>query len=154
LNTGLELQAIARVDRIGQHQETNVWLYLVDGTVEESIYQLSVKRRLEHIGQRLNNNNGKGKGKQLALVDDFSDTALDEANSIEMQQASLASLFAKGGGGGEIVQKKDLWECLFGGVEKKKTSHVLVDHELGQDEEVRRYLRAQAAEDRASGSGT
>lgn len=61
LNTALELQAIARVDRIGQQQETSVWLYLVDGTVEESIHQLSVKRRMEHIGKTMVNGNGKGK---------------------------------------------------------------------------------------------
>ncbi|KAI8192877.1 putative ATP-dependent helicase [Colletotrichum sp. SAR 10_65] len=32
LNTALELQAIARVDRIGQKHETTVWLYLIEGT--------------------------------------------------------------------------------------------------------------------------
>ncbi len=53
LNTALELQAIARVDRIGQQHETTVWLYLVDGTVEESIYNLSVQRRMEHMGRTL-----------------------------------------------------------------------------------------------------
>lgn len=51
VNTALELQAIARVHRIGQEQETTVWLYIVDGTVEESIYHLSVRRRMEHLHQ-------------------------------------------------------------------------------------------------------
>src|SRR5262249_33968376 len=45
LNTALELQAIARVDRIGQTHETTVWLYLMKGTVEESIYDLTASRR-------------------------------------------------------------------------------------------------------------
>src|SRR3954465_8641061 len=58
LNTALELQAIARVDRIGQQHETTVWLYLVSGTVEESIHNLSVHRRMEHMGRR----NTKAKG--------------------------------------------------------------------------------------------
>ncbi|TVY73430.1 putative ATP-dependent helicase [Lachnellula suecica] len=113
LNTALELQAIARVDRIGQQQETNVWLYLVDGTVEESIYQLSVRRRMEHIGQRLMNGKGKGKGKNKANVQDEVEI-LDEANSMELQQASLSGLLAKGGKGGEMIGDSDLWDCLFG----------------------------------------
>jgi E3 ubiquitin-protein ligase SHPRH len=149
LNTGLELQAIARVDRIGQHQETNVWLYLVDGTVEESIYQLSVKRRMEHIDQRLSQINIKGK----QISNEISDTTLDEANSLELQQAPLASLVAKGDSGGEIIQEEDLWDCLFGGIEKRNASRALIDHELGRDEEVRRHLRAEAAEGRANAIG-
>jgi E3 ubiquitin-protein ligase SHPRH len=152
LNTALELQAIARVDRIGQNQETNVWLYLVDGTVEESIHQLSVKRRMEHMDQRLS----QGKGKKPVLSDEDLDTTLDEANSMELQQASLSNLLAKSGKGtssaGEMVAKEDLWECLFGGVEKSNTGRALVNHELGRNEEVGRFLRGEAAGERAAGS--
>ena len=145
LNTALELQAIARVDRIGQHQETNVWLYLVDGTVEESIHQLSVKRRMEHIGQRLST--GKGKAKELS-PDELLDTNLEEANSIELQQASLTGLLAKGRKGGEMVEKEDLWDCLFGGVGQRNASRTLDNHDLRFDPEVGRHLRAEAAEER------
>ncbi|KAI9885897.1 MAG: hypothetical protein M1823_002322 [Watsoniomyces obsoletus] len=49
LNTALELQAIARVHRIGQQRPTTVWMFIVNDTVEEYIYDLSVKRRLMHI---------------------------------------------------------------------------------------------------------
>lgn len=49
INTALELQAIARVHRIGQHRPTTVWMYIVNETVEESIYDISVKRRMAHI---------------------------------------------------------------------------------------------------------
>ncbi|KAK2873624.1 hypothetical protein FQN49_002230 [Arthroderma sp. PD_2] len=52
INTAIELQAIARVHRIGQHRDTTVWMYLVANTVEESIYQISVSRRLAHIARR------------------------------------------------------------------------------------------------------
>jgi E3 ubiquitin-protein ligase SHPRH len=147
LNTALELQAIARVDRIGQHQETNVWLYLVDGTVEESIHQLSVKRRMEHIGQRLKN--GKGKQKELT-PDELLDTRLEEANSMELQEASLANLFAKGGKGGENVETEDLWDCLFGGVGQRNANaeRTLENSDLRFDHEVRRQLGAEAAEQR------
>ena len=45
LATAVELQAIARVHRIGQHRATTVWMYIIGGTVEESIYEMSVTRR-------------------------------------------------------------------------------------------------------------
>jgi E3 ubiquitin-protein ligase SHPRH len=155
LNTALELQAIARVDRIGQHQETNVWLYLVDGTVEESIHQLSVKRRMEHIGQTISSKrqcdgNSKGKAKELT-PDELLDTNLEEANSIELQQASLTGLLAKGGTGGEMVEKEDLWDCLFGAVGGKNNrsgGRAMDGHQLRFDKEVQRHLGAEAAEER------
>jgi E3 ubiquitin-protein ligase SHPRH len=144
LNTALELQAIARVDRIGQHQETNVWLYLVDGTVEESIHHLSVKRRIEHIGQKISI--GKGKAKEMT-PDELLDTNLEEANSLELQQASLTGLLAKGGKGGELVEKEDLWDCLFGGIGRRNINRDrnIGNHELRLDQEVRRHLGAEAA---------
>lgn len=148
LNTALELQAIARVDRIGQHQETNVWLYLVDGTVEESIHQLSVRRRMEHMGQSLSHGR-KGKSREMSPVE-LSDKKLEEANSMELQQASLTGLLAKGGKAGEMVEQKDLWECLFGNVESQasRREKTLNDSELTPNGEVVRYLRAEAAEER------
>lgn len=60
LNTALELQAIARVDRIGQEHETTVWLYVVENTVEENIHTLSEQRRLAHMGE----DKQKGKAKE------------------------------------------------------------------------------------------
>jgi E3 ubiquitin-protein ligase SHPRH len=135
----------ARVDRIGQHQETNVWLYLVDGTVEESIHQLSVRRRMEHIGQRLHT--GKGKEKELS-AGELLDTNLEEANSMELQQVSLTGLLAKGGKGGEMIEKEDLWDCLFGGIGQRNI-RTLDNNDLRLDDpEVRRHLAAEAAEDR------
>jgi E3 ubiquitin-protein ligase SHPRH len=150
LNTALELQAIARVDRIGQQQETNVWLYLVDGTVEESIHQLSLKRRMEHIGQRLSSRKGKGRTKESDTAE-ILDTNLEEANSLELQQASLTGLLAKGGKGGEMVQEKDLWDCLFGTVSEKPAQRTLENSDLMFDAEVSRHLRAEAAQERIAG---
>ncbi|KAH8149060.1 uncharacterized protein LAJ45_07036 [Morchella importuna] len=46
LNVSLELQAISRVHRIGQKRPTTVWLYVVDGTVEENVWALATRRRL------------------------------------------------------------------------------------------------------------
>ena len=103
LNTALELQAIARIDRIGQQQETTVWLYLVDGTVEESIYNLSATRRLEHMGHTT-----KGKGHGTSAEE------LEAANTLELEQAQLSKLIRKDRNGGEVVDKGDIWQCLFG----------------------------------------
>ncbi|PSR79191.1 SNF2 family N-terminal domain-domain-containing protein [Coniella lustricola] len=132
INPALELQAIARVHRIGQEQETTVWLYIVDGTVEESIYNISVRRRMEHItDQRIHNKSNtttkaytKGKGKGNASSSDSNaanfdpesvdDEVIEAANSAELEHASLSKLMGRGKAQGEAVDKGDLWECLFG----------------------------------------
>ncbi|KAI0459789.1 SNF2 family N-terminal domain-containing protein [Xylaria acuta] len=108
LNTALELQAIARVDRIGQEHETTVWLYVVENTVEENIHALSEQRRLAHIGE----DNQKGKAKETA-EEGLADLALEAANSRELEQSSWSRLMDKSEEG-ETIDKGDLWECLFG----------------------------------------
>ena len=114
VNTALELQAIARVDRIGQEHETTVWLYLTAGTVEESIYNLSVKRRMEHMGRRKLDKKDKSKESTPELLD----ANLEAANTLEMEHAALSKLMSKDKSAGEVVAKGDLWECLFGHVSK------------------------------------
>ncbi|KAB8304562.1 hypothetical protein EYC80_003944 [Monilinia laxa] len=87
------------------------------GTVEESIHELSVQRRLKHLGQAALSKNGKLK----ALTDEeLVANGLDEANSLELQKTTLADLIAKGKGG-EVVSENDLWACLFGGRKKPNT---------------------------------
>ena len=140
LNTALELQAIARVDRIGQQHETTVWLYIVDGTVEESIYNLSVQRRMEHMGHALL------KGKSKESTSDLVDANLDAANSLEMQQSHLSRLMGKDGISGEAVDKKDLWTCLFGHV--KARNEVRDEEALIGNPITRGFLAAEAAENR------
>ncbi|KAI1468455.1 SNF2 family N-terminal domain-containing protein [Daldinia caldariorum] len=111
LNTALELQAIARVDRIGQKHETTVWLYLVEGTVEQNIYNISVQRRLEQLGQ-----SAKGKEKEGEPDPEALDLNLEVANSRELEQASVSKLMCKDQSMGEVVHRHDVWECLFGHV--------------------------------------
>jgi E3 ubiquitin-protein ligase SHPRH len=137
LNTALELQAIARVDRIGQQHETTVWLYIVDGTVEESIYDLSVQRRMEHMGRNL-------KGKSKESTPELLDVNLDEANALEMQQAHLTRLMGKDGISGEAVDKADLWTCLFGHMHPRLGRGGKGDANVV----TRRFLAAEAAESR------
>ncbi|KAK0636215.1 SNF2 family N-terminal domain-containing protein [Bombardia bombarda] len=151
LNTALELQAIARVDRIGQQHETTVWLYIVDGTVEESIYNLSVQRRLKHMGR---NNSLKNKSKES--TPELLDASLDMANSLELQQAQQSKLFGKNGISGEVVDKKDLWTCLFGaaaararlGEAASASISAEQERQLVDDPVTRGFLAAEAAEGR------
>ncbi|KAI9800596.1 MAG: hypothetical protein M1833_003254 [Piccolia ochrophora] len=138
INTALELQAIARVQRIGQHRPTTVWMYLVSDTVEESIYEISVARRLSHVGASLSKRGSDGSREQMEY-------SIDAANSLELQQAALGKLLTKDQGDGEVVAKDDLWNCLFRRV--KSTANGPADGES----EVGRLLRASAAEARAVG---
>ncbi|KAK2590922.1 hypothetical protein QQS21_011383 [Conoideocrella luteorostrata] len=146
LNTALELQAIARVDRIGQQHETTVWLYLVSGTVEEAIYNLSVQRRMEHMGRR---NADKAKAKEAATPE-LLDASIEEANTLELEHAALSKLMSKDRTAGEMIERRDLWECLFGNaasVENMGEGHR--DGRL-QEKAVMSYLAGEAAEARRS----
>lgn len=142
LNTALELQAIARVHRIGQEHETTVWLYLVDGTVEQSIYNLSVQRRLEHMDQSL-------KKRLSEETPQLLDATLDEANSLELEQARISKLMGKGGISGEAVDKRDLWTCLFGDARSRRRED---DEQIRNNPAVRGFLAAEAAEERRDGA--
>ncbi|RYP52843.1 hypothetical protein DL768_002092 [Monosporascus sp. mg162] len=141
LNTALELQAIARVDRIGQEHETTVWLYVVEGTVEESIYDLSVKRRLEHMDR-------SDKGKSKESTPEISDLNLEAANSMELQQAALSKMMNKDRQLGEVVDKNDLWECLFGHVKKGDGVSEGPDERFN-DPRVMGFLAGEAAKERS-----
>ena len=65
---------------------------------------------------------------------------LEAANSHELEAAPLKQLLRKKGDG-EVVQKDDLWKCLFGKPRVQKRP--VLDGEVG------RHLRAEAAERRA-----
>ena len=100
VNTALELQAIARVHRIGQQRPTTVWMYLVEGTVEKAIYDLGLKRRHELMGEQEN--------------DTRNEADIQAADAEDMTDKPLNTLLSKCEEGGEIVGKDDLWQCLFG----------------------------------------
>ena len=135
INTAIELQAIARVHRIGQHQTTTVWMYLVEGSVEKSIYEISVARRLAHMGKTASQER-EGDEKNM-------ESEIEAANTLELEQAPLANLLSKGSAGGEMVAKDDLWSCLFG--QKVGQTGRVSPH---AEREVARHLGAAAAEDR------
>ncbi|KAK3997482.1 putative ATP-dependent helicase IRC20 [Cladorrhinum sp. PSN332] len=174
LNTALELQAIARVDRIGQGHETTVWLYIVDGTVEESIYNLSVKRRMEHMTSRKKEKEKEkeNEGEKEPLPDAETAAAaaaaapeqavldaasLDAANSFEMQQAHLTKLMGKNGISGEAVDKKDLWACLFGHLRREDGQQGVggaeEERRMLENPVMRGFLAAEAA-DRRNGESS
>ena len=157
VNTAIELQAIARVHRIGQRRKTSVWMYLVSDTVEEAIYDISVTRRLEHVRRSEKNNVKAQKSKQVSRsdtgigtpVEGLHEKTLDEANSQELRDAILAKMVTSGRGGGELVKDSDLWGCLFGkgGLKRDKP----LEKALGEaDGEGGRWLREEAAMKRAN----
>ena len=128
LNTALELQAIARVHRIGQKLPTTVWMYIVEGTVEKAIYEMSTQRRLSHIIRVEKTTAASapeegGEGPSASEVEDELDPVslsneqqIEAANSREMQEVALSKLLNKGGKnatGDEVVAQQDLWKCLF-----------------------------------------
>lgn len=127
-------------------------MYLVSGTVEESIYQISVSRRLSHIAQKEKENNNKIKEGSNALefggdgstIPNLTENVIDAANSLEMQDATLGKLMTAGAGG-ELVRKDDLWQCLFGGTKKKGVFGQAASDAGG---EVDRFLRGEAADQR------
>jgi E3 ubiquitin-protein ligase SHPRH len=145
INTAIELQAIARVHRIGQHRATTVWMYLVADTVEESIYDISVTRRLAHIKRATNSTMSRS---GTATPNGIMESTIDAANSLELQTADLSKLLTSGKSGGEVVDNDDLWTCLFGRVKKRDAGFSAAAQ--AADGEVGRFLRAEAAEGRRS----
>ena len=101
----LRSRAIARVHRIGQHLPTTVWMYIVEDTVEKSIYDISVTRRMELMGRH----EDKTERSEEASLEN----QIDAANTMELEQTALGKVLAKGSSGGEVVGKEDLWDCLF-----------------------------------------
>lgn len=139
INPAIELQAIARVHRIGQQRPTTVLMYLISDTVEEAIYEISVARRLAHMGR---SDSGSRSGSATpALLE----KTIEAADSKEVEAAPLTTLLRKKGEG-EMVQSEDLWSCLFGKPHKKRS--VVLNNE------VNRHLRAEAADGRRQQAST
>lgn len=146
VNVAIELQAIARVHRIGQTKPTTAWQYIVSDTVEEQIYDMSVSRRLQHVraGIHYGTESLVRSRAQTPGVED-TESKLDAANTKAMQTAPLQKLLADGKSGGERVAEGDLWKCLFG-----KASRRTYDQEgfAGLEAVAGRELRASAADTR------
>ncbi|KAH8726307.1 SNF2 family N-terminal domain-containing protein [Phaeosphaeriaceae sp. PMI808] len=136
INPAIELQAIARVHRIGQQRSTTVFQYLIGETVEEAIYEISLARRLAHISESTVSSSRSG-----TTTPSIQENTLDKANSAELQAAPLKALLRKKGNG-EEVKEDDLWHCLFG--RQRKVVKPVLELELG------RHLRAEAAEGRVA----
>ena len=149
INTAIELQAIARVHRIGQRRATTVWMYLVADTVEEAIYDISVSRRLSHLRSRTKLNSSRS---GTATPNVMTENAFEAANSMELRTADLSKLLTAGKSGGEVVDKEDLWQCLFGKARQRNallgSSGGPLADEQPADSEIGRFLRAEAADDR------
>lgn len=80
-------------------------MYIVEDTVEKSIYEISVTRRLAHMGR---SSDTIERSEDATL-----ENKIDAANTMELEQTPLSNVLAKGSSGGEVVGKEDLWNCLF-----------------------------------------
>ncbi|KAL8695514.1 MAG: hypothetical protein Q9218_000092 [Villophora microphyllina] len=143
INTAIELQAVARVHRIGQHLPTTVVLYVVENSVEKSIYEISVERRMAHIGGK-EEWKASGGSEPVDVVED----QIEAANTMEVEGAALGKLLTSGSSGGEMVNKDDLWNCLF-----RHRSVQTQPISPRVEREVGRHLRAAAAEERRDHDG-
>lgn len=175
VNPAVELQAIARVHRIGQMRPTCVWMSLVQDSVEGCVYDISVGRRLAHLDKRRRESeageseDGDAVARQQEQEDPLpargaeetdADAAMDAADSLELQNTPIARLLDRArlpaapkgsvGGSGEVVAQGDLWACLFTGRPRAPAGGdvpaTAAQGALGT--EVRRYLVGSAAEAR------
>lgn len=109
-------------------------MYLVENTVERSIYEISVNRRMSHLSQpspcHLND----------ADVETLTESDIEAANTLELQ-APFLNLLTKGSGGGEMVSNDDLWDCLF---QQRREKGIRT---LDRNDEASRRLRTSASEE-------
>jgi E3 ubiquitin-protein ligase SHPRH len=124
-----------------------VWMYLISDTVEESIYEISVARRLAHVQSREQQDRRNQKSRATTPTAAIGDMAIEAADTEEMQSAPIQKLLSSGKTGGELVGQDDLWKCLFGKASKTSSSARL---DAGVDADVEaefgRNLRGHAAE--------
>lgn len=85
--------------------ESRSWMYLVEDTVEKSIYEISANRRLALMGQAAM--------RETTKDEENLENRIEAANTLELEQTHLAQLLTKGSTGGEMVAQEDLWNCLF-----------------------------------------
>ena len=132
INSVIELQAVSRIHRLGQTKPTFVWLYTVNGTVEERVVELSSQKRLGNGKDQLRNGT-------LTKSKPLLGPQLDESEARGLQQ-NVGKLLERRGIG-EVVETGELWECLFGDSEQNKMREKAL-------KEVQRDQFATAAETR------
>lgn len=93
VNTSLELQAISRIHRIGQRDETTVWMFAIDNSVEENIVLMSTQNRLKYLGE--NDDKKITMAESLALMSSGGNDTMISSHD------------------GEVVSNDDTWTALF-----------------------------------------
>lgn len=96
---------------------------------------------MEHMGRR----DAKAKG---IATPELLDANIEAANTLELEHAALSKLMSKDKSAGEMVDKGDLWDCLFGHVTGESTGER--DGRI-QEKAVMSYLAGEAAERRRDG---
>jgi E3 ubiquitin-protein ligase SHPRH len=114
INSAIELQAVSRIHRLGQTKPTFVWLYTVNGTVEERVLELSSQKRLGNW-KDWKDQLGNGKSAEPEPKPSLG-PQLDESEARGLQQHVGRLLERRGIG--EVVETGELWKCLFGDGER------------------------------------
>lgn len=141
VNHAFETQAIARIDRMGQDSETEVYCYYSEDTVERNILDLGARQgvslytRDRAVGTLLNTNT-------------------TDHQSRSKQIDSLKK--GKGKGKGDFVHSADdmvaiLFPHFYNGQSQEGVGYVSEDIEIEVEEGIGRALRANAAEARLNG---
>ena len=110
----------------------------MDGTVEKSIYDISVSRRVAHMSLPVEGTPMKG-----GMRPEVAESEIEAANTLQLEEAPLDRLLSGGASGGEIVNQDDLWNCLF-----REKPPQLTSSGPAVEQEIGRHLRASAAEER------
>ncbi|RPA80098.1 hypothetical protein BJ508DRAFT_415585 [Ascobolus immersus RN42] len=125
LNPAMELQAVNRVHRIGQTRRTTVWLYILGGTVEQGILDISTRERLRILGRNpvgepgpqpvdtgdLNEEDDENLETEKEEEEpEVSEEAIDLVESMALEE----DLDTGGKGGNEVVSEEEVRDCLFG----------------------------------------
>jgi len=153
LNPALELQAVNRVHRIGQNNRTTVWLYILGGTVEQGILDISTRERLRIIGRNPLPEPGPQPIDTGDLDNEDDEEALETASDEQEPEVSEETidlvesmaleedLDTAGKAGNEAISEEEMRACLFGDAaalhwkfEERVTRRVL--QEVGDENRV------------------
>jgi E3 ubiquitin-protein ligase SHPRH len=158
LSVGVEVQAVARVHRIGQMRETTIWMVLIADTVEEAVYCVAGERRAAYVAEAAKEHQHEAEDEHMQRRNGFTlnqtngslgakeveEAAILAANSLQIETA-VQTLTVKRGG--ENVDSGDLWRCLFSGAHRvMEESHGRPNGVVVPINDMQRIVRAEAAE--------
>ena len=89
----------------------------------------------------------RSKQKSKESTPELLDASIEVANTLELEHAALSKLMSKDRTAGEVVDKGDLWDCLFGSSAQAATVNngTIGEDERFKDRAVMSFLSGEAA---------